>query len=45
MTCTQASAPIRTQSSGSCRAMTIFGLVAAITFFASSGAPTPLYRM
>ena len=45
MTCTDTSAPIRTRSSRSCRAMTIFGLVAAITFFASSGAPTPLYRM
>jgi MFS family permease len=28
-----------------CRALATFGIVATITFFASSGAPTPLYRL
>jgi MFS family permease len=44
MTSIAAPASIR-RSFRSPRAMTIFGLVTAITFFASSGAPTPLYRL
>jgi MFS family permease len=48
MTCVAASVPISEigeRSSSSPRAVTVFGIVTAITFSASSAAPTPLYRL
>jgi hypothetical protein len=43
MSCTEAYLPVPSRSHSSLRALTFFGLVAT-TFFASSSAPTPLYR-
>jgi hypothetical protein len=48
MTCAVAaveSVPAPRQSPTSRRALTVFGVIAAITFSASSSAPTPLYRL
>jgi hypothetical protein len=46
MSCTVASLPKAiVQSPASRRALTAFGVVAAVTFTASSSAPTPLYRL
>jgi hypothetical protein len=48
MTCAVAAVetvPAPRQSPTSRRALTVFGVIAAITFSASSSAPTPLYRL
>ena len=36
---------IRLTSPASLRAVTLYGVVTAMTFSAASGAPTPLYRV